>query len=221
MLYKEFLEATQENEEEYELPELLYFGALERLEDVQKDLSKLEDIKHVRRVIRLFLISWGMMTRVVGRENLDWKRLGDTLRNLEKDFAALRSKSFLSANLFSDETTSNAVKKIYSELDPIPYLGSPTTISKILHLLNPEIFLMWDNAIVNYYHKENRKINYSADGYLEFLKENQETILSALSEFGRDTGKPLSIIEKEIRIRHHNRTMAKIIDEYNWMIAHR
>ena len=125
MRYERFIEHVNEFEENYELTELVYFGAIERLKEVQKDCSKVDDVKHIQRVIKLFLISWGMMNRVVGRKNLKWKKLGETLRNLEKDFALLRDKRFLTVN-FNDKAISEAIRTIYGELDPIAYLGSPT-----------------------------------------------------------------------------------------------
>lgn len=216
MQYENFIETIDEFEEDYELIELLYFGAIERLRDVQKDVSKLDDLKHIQRIMKLFLISWGMMNRVVGRKNLDWKKLGETLRSLEKEFELLRDKKFLNID-FNDETLSHAIKTIYGKLDPIPYLGSPTTISKILHLLNPEIFVMWDNAIVNFYHEIDPDVDYSASGYLEFLKLTQKTIIVTLSKFERETEKSLDNIEAELRRKYQNKTTTKLIDEYNWM----
>jgi hypothetical protein len=216
MQYENFIETIDEFEEDYELIELLYFGAIERLRDVQKDVSKLDDLKHIQRIMKLFLISWGMMNRVVGRKNLDWKKLGETLRSLEKEFALLRDKKFLNID-FNDETLSHAIKTIYGKLDPIPYLGSPTTISKILHLLNPEIFVMWDNAIVNFYHEIDPDVDYSASEYLEFLKLTQKTVIVTLSKFERETEKSLDNIEAELRRKYQNKTTTKLIDEYNWM----
>ena len=127
------------------------------------------------------------------------------MRNLEKDFALLRDKRFLTVN-FNDKAISEAIRTIYGELDPIAYLGSPTAISKILHLLNPEIFVMWDNAIVNDYHKISRHVTYSANGYLEFLKETQKAVLTALSEFEKEIGKSLDAIEGELRGKYGNKT---------------
>jgi len=214
--YENFIETINEFEEDYELVELLYLGAIERLRDVQKDVSMLDDLKHIQRIIKPFLISWGMMNRVVGRENLDWKRLGGTLRSLKNEFASLRNKKFLKID-FKDETLSHAIETIYSKLDPIPYLGSPTTISKILHLLNPEIFVMWDNAIADFYHEIDPDVGYSASGYLEFLKLTQETVSATLGKSERETGKSLDKIEAELRNKYQNKTMAKLIDEYNWI----
>ncbi|MGD0994424.1 MAG: hypothetical protein ABR909_02740 [Candidatus Bathyarchaeia archaeon] len=220
MHYKEFVDTISDLEQEYELTELVYFGAIERLKDVQKDVSRLDDVKHVQRVMKLFLICWGM-NRVVRRKGVDWKRLADSIRKLEPEFTVLRNKRFLTPRLFEDKAVFDAIKKIYGELDSIPYLGSPTTLSKILHLLNPEIFVMWDNAIEREYHKLNRHIDYSANGYLEFLKDAQKGFLLILSEYHRETGKTIDVIEQELKSQHQNRTMTRLIDEYNWVTAKR
>jgi hypothetical protein len=216
MKYKELVDSTDKLEEEYDLTECIYFGAIEKLREIQNDLRKLDDVKDIRRVIKLFLINWGNMNRVVGREGLKWKQLGETLRSLENEFRMLRGRKFLTINL-NDATIAAAIKEIYSRLDPIPYLGSPTTISKILHLLNPEIFVMWDNSIVEKFHRMNHCINYTSEGYLEFLKVAQKEIKEALDERQKETGKSLDEIEQEICLRYKSKTLARIVDEYNWM----
>lgn len=220
MHYEELVDNVNIFEEEYELTELFYLGAIERLREVQNDVSKIDDIRHIRRVIKLFLIGWGMMNRVVGRQGLNWKKFGETLRSMEREFELLRDKKFLTIN-FDDKVISDAVITIYDKLDTFPYLGSPTTLSKILHLLNPEIFVMWDNAIEREYHRKNRHINYTAFGYLEFLRTTQKEILDALNERKNETGQTLGNIEKELRSKYKNKTTTKIIDEYNWIIVKR
>jgi len=218
MKYKDLIDNVSKLEEEYELTECIYFGAIEKLGEVQEDISKIDDVKHIRRIIRLFLINWGMMNRVVGRKDLEWKKLGETLRSLEKEFRELRDRKFLTTN-FNENTISNAIRTIYGKLDPFPYLGSPTTLSKILHLLNPEIFVMWDNEIVKEYKKRNFRVSTTAEGYLEFLKDAQKEIKEALNDYQKESGKQLDEIEKELRARRDNRTLARIVDEYNWMIT--
>jgi len=216
MRYRELIDKADKFEEEYELTECMYFGAIEKLKDVREDLGRLDDIKHIQRVIKLFLIQWGNMTRVVSRKGLDWKGFGVTLRSLEKEFGQIRGEKFITID-FNDPTIANAIKNMYSKLDPFPYLGSPTTISKILHLLNPEILVMWDNAIERRYHRMNQRVDYTPQGYLEFLKEMQKEIGQALEERKIETGQGLDVIEREIRSRYKNKTLAKIIDQYNWM----
>jgi hypothetical protein len=219
MKYKDLIDKVDKFEEEIELTECIYFGAIKGLKDAQVDLNKLDDIQHVRRIIKPFLIQWGNMGRVVGREGLDWKKLGKTLRGLEAEFAKLRNRKFIYTD-FKEEKFSIAIKEIYDELDIISYLGSPTAISKILHLLNPEIFVMWDNDIRKSYRKKNKCVLDTSEGYLEFLKEVQRELEEALEDRQRETGKGLGEIEQEIRIRYKHKTLARIVDEYNWITAH-
>jgi predicted nucleic acid-binding OB-fold protein len=218
MKYEDLVNVVDKFEQEIDLTECIYFGALIKLENVQQDLGKLDDVQHIRRVIKPFLVQWGMMGRVVGREKLEWEKLGKTLRSLEKEFKKLRGKRFLTVDF--DEFLSGSITTIYRELDDIPYIGSPTAISKILHLLNPEIFVMWDNDIRKNYKKKNKHIHDTPEGYLEFLKQTQKELKEAFEERQKQTGKNFDEIEKEIRGRYKNKTLARIIDEYNWPKAH-
>lgn len=215
MKYEDLVNVVDKFEQEMELVECIYFGALKKLENVHADLGKLDNVQDVRRVIKPFLVQWGIMGRVVGRKELEWERLGRTLRSLEEQFKNLRGKKFLTID-FDEEAVSSSIRTIYKELDNIPYIGGPTTISKILHLLNPEIFVMWDNDILKYYKKKNKRIRDSPEGYLEFLKEAQKELKEAFGERQKQTGKKFDEIEREIRGRYKNKTLAKIIDEYNW-----
>jgi hypothetical protein len=219
MKYDDLINKVDKIEEETELTECIYFGAIDKLEDVQKDLTKLDDVKHLRRVIKPFLIQWGMMGRVVGREGLDWVKLGLTLRSLETEFKELTDKR-LSTIDFGNAKISTAIKSIYEKLDPIAYIGSPTTVSKILHLLIPEVFVMWDNEIKKVYKKKNSRIRETPEGYLEFLKETQRELIEALDDRSKEVSKELDEIEQEIRYKYKNKTLAKIVDEYNWITAH-
>jgi len=219
MKYKELVEKVNELEEEYELTECIYFGAIENLTEVQEDVSKLDDVRHMRRVIKLFLTNWGNMNRVVSRDGLKWKELGETIRQSKKEFDELRKQRFISTE-FKEKTVSDAIKKIYGRIKKYPYLRGPTSMSKILHLLNPEIFVMWDEEIRKNYKKKNNLIRDTPEGYLEFLKENQKEILEALYDRQKEVGKGLEEIEQELTRKHGNRTLARIMDEYNWKIAH-
>lgn len=198
----DFLKYLQKNEEENWLAECIYFGALDALREVQKDLSKLDNEVHVERVLEPFLIQWGMMVRALARKDMDWAGLGHVLRNLEPHLKTLRGKSFLNVR-FDDRKTSKIIKEVYEELSSIKHVGA-TAVSKILHLMNPEIFVMWDEKICDMYNVEA-----SASGYLEFLSKNQRLLKDIFS--GRECS--------ELRSRYQNKTLAKLIDEFNWYIA--
>lgn len=197
----EVLNHLQKTEEENRLAECIYSGALKALCKVQKDVSGLSDL-HVVRVFKPFLIQWGMMARTLGRKKFNWTRLGRTLRNLEPHFKALRSKSFLHVN-FEDKEISENIQKVYRELSKIKHVG-PTAVSKILHLINPEIFVMWDEKIRDMYN-----VRGSAKGYLKFLSKNQRLLKDVFNEKECH----------ELRLKFGNKTMAKLIDEFNWYIA--
>lgn len=219
MKYKDLIDKVDKLEEEIELTECIYFGALEKLRNVKEDLGKLEDTQHIRRVIKPFLIQWGMMGRVAGREGLDWKKLGEILRSLEKEFGELRGKRFVLIN-FDEVKISSIIKNIYGKLRSVPYIGGLTSAPKILHLLNPEIFVMWDNDIRKLYKNKNNRIRDTPEGYLEFLKEVQRELKEALEDRQKETGKGLDETEQEIRSRYKHKTLTRIIDEYNWITAH-
>ncbi|MCJ7631706.1 hypothetical protein MUP77_04795, partial [Candidatus Bathyarchaeota archaeon] len=153
------------------------------------------------------------------RKGLNWRGLGEGLRSSEKDFGNLREERFQTIN-FKKDKISDSITTIYGKLDPLPYLGSPTTISKTLHALNPEIFVMWDTKIREKYRNKNSRVRDNPEGYLEFLKETQKEIRDALNDRKKETGKGLDEIEKEIRNKYKNITLAKIIDEHNWVAVH-
>ena len=217
-MYEEFVKKVNKLEQESELAECLYSKALEMIHEVQGDLRKIDDTRHVRRVIRPFLTQWGMMGRVVGRKDADWQRLGGVLRSLEGEFQKLRGKKLFTTNL-EDQEISSAVKTIYGKLRDIRYLGSPTTISKVLHLLNPELFVMWDKDIREKYRRKNHLVRDTPEGYLEFLKEVKKFLEEVLIEYQKATGKGLDEIDSELR-SNYKKTLSKLVDEYNWVEAH-
>jgi len=219
MRYDDLVEKVDELENDAELSECIYIGAMQRLENVRKDLRILDDVKHVRRVIRPFLIQWGMMSRVAGRQDLDWKTLGVIIRELESEFDKIRNSKLFTYD-FNNQTNSQTIRTIYSRIREIPYLGGQTSATKILHLFNPEIFVMWDIDILKDYNSRNSKVSSNPHGYVEFLKEVQKELRELLTEQSKKTGKKIEDIELELRKRYNNKTLARIIDEYNWKNAH-
>lgn len=84
----------------------------------------------------------------------------------------------------------DTVKEIYSMLSKVKgveYTGA----SKVMHLLNRELFVMWDKYVRDEYVPDT-----TSEDYLKFLKEMQEKF-------------------KDVTCSMSNRTFAKAIDEYN------
>lgn len=201
---EEVVRYIQKNEEENWLAECMYFGALKGLSGVKNDLSKIDDTVHIERVLRPFLIQWGMMAQPLARKGMKWAQLGTKLRKLELHFKALRKESLLLSK-FEDKYNSVHVREIYEELDSIKYVG-PTGVCKIMHLINPEIFIMWDKKI----REKIYNVEDSASGYLEFLGKNQRLLETVFNDEKK---------RNDLRSKFPNKTLAKLIDEFNWYIA--
>ncbi|MEM2111374.1 MAG: hypothetical protein QXX08_05800 [Candidatus Bathyarchaeia archaeon] len=84
------------------------------------------------------------MGRTVDREDLNREQLTEQLRKSNEVFRKLRGKSLLGIN-FDDKKTVDAIKEAYNSAKA-KYIGAGA-ISKVLHLLNPELFVMWDGDI--------------------------------------------------------------------------
>lgn len=222
MRFEEFRKRAEEFEKKYWLSECIYFKALENLEDVQENLNKLEQA-HVEEIIRLFLVNWAGMRRTVKRGDTEWSKLTERLRNSDEFFQKLRiSHNSFSEIVFGEEIVST-IKRVY-ESAKVKNIGS-TAISKILHLLNPELFVVWDDKIRTKY-----DVRGSANGYVEFLKKMQKEINEALLEEAKNKGCSRDEVARRIceelpskklgREFVRKKSLAKLIDEYNWILCH-
>lgn len=228
MLYKELVEKIKQNEEEYWFAEFVYFKALEQLEDVRRDVGKLKLKEHVLDVIRIFLLQWGQMARAIEREKspTDWDKLTKNIRSQKNAFQGLVGKDLLNINF--DEVAGD-IECIYNKLAEVRNIGATAT-SKILHLLNPDVFVMWDGEIIRTYRKKYDKVRANAKGYVEFLKAVQREVKEAIEEEAKRSGKSEKQIVEEICTNlpskklgpeYSRKSLAKLVDEYNWMLAHR
>ena len=219
--YQKLVDRIEKYEEKYGYEERIapwsYLKTIEKLKDVQRDLRKLDNTSHLYGVIKPFLKKWGKMARVVERaRDVDWKTLGKILQDLESGFQKLRGKKLHTMN-FNEKDVANTIRGIYGKRHLVRYLGGTTCISKILHVLNPEVFVMWDKRIRGRYKEKNFLVCETQDGYLEFLREAKNQIGEAFNDRQSKTGKSWDEIEHELRSRFDNKTLAKLVDEYNWI----
>ena len=84
---------------------------------------------------------------------------------------------------------------------------------------------MWDEDI-----RRKNGVGGSATGYLEFLKKMKEELKEALEEEAKRTGKSerevaericKELPSKKLGRGYDRKTLAKLIDEYNWWVVHR
>jgi hypothetical protein len=225
-MFQNFLDKIYSYEEDNELVDLLYFESLKRFAEVQADSRKTDEVKHIDQVLIPFLTNWGLMSRVVGRDDIRWTDITQELRNLEPQLRTLRGIDILSVDL-TDKQTVDSIITIYDKLRSFKQMGA-TTLSKTLHLLNPAVFIMLDGDILKYYKQLNPEIDDSGEGYLEFLRTSQKEVTETLNHIEKESGKQSGTMVKELCDKYPYcydktmmKTLAKFIDEYNWTVAPR
>lgn len=149
------------------------------LEDFKKlDLCNFpEDI--TIGIIKVFLINWGMLGRVLGRiEKKGWERkLSETLREKCETLEKFRKLSL--EDFKSEEELSKYKEQIKDCYKAIRNLIGPVGASKVLHLINPEFFPMWDENIRKKASEECKKpIEDSEEGYYRFMNCIRELLLN-------------------------------------------
>ena len=110
------------------------------------------------------------------------------------------------------------IKDIIIELfDEFSNVLGSTGASKALHLLIPNIFIMWDTKIREYY-----KLGDSASDYLQFLKTMQRVLNDILRSYMQEhnVGKEQALKQLlSIAYGDKTRPITKLLDEYNWIIC--
>jgi hypothetical protein len=90
------------------------------------------------------------------------------------DFEFFKEMRFETVDLSNKEIT-DKIKLIYaslSQFEGVRYVGA----TKIMHLLQPNFFMMWDTKIIEHYKKKTSRgyISTSPSGYVNFMKEMQK-----------------------------------------------
>ena len=116
-----------------------------------------------------------------------------------------------------DLSVFTGTERAFDTLTSLQYIG-PTTASRILAVLNPGFFVMWDSRIQKeYFHWEQR----NGHAYQEFIKEMRKSALSVVEDsrkYGIDD--PAGSISEDICQRPPF-TLAKFINDYVWLTVTR
>jgi hypothetical protein len=191
---------------ENELPERFYRMCLEEFSKV--DPCKVDE-KDIKRIVVPFLVNWGTMRRVVrGGKRSGWeKKIAEILRKNCKTF-----KEFQKIGLAQAKNLQKYQQKIEQIFRQIRSEVGPTATSKILHLISPKFFPMWDRNIRDAIKKEirikkiNLKIDESSTGYFNFMKLIQKLLQN-------------NPVFSQLSKKYHE-TPLKICDEYLWWETH-
>jgi hypothetical protein len=180
----------------------IYRPCLEEIKTVNLCEISEEDVKCS---VRVFLLNWGMMGRVLQR-NKGWEKpLARAIREICGNLEKFRKLSLEEADLSKYE---NDIRECYERIEEIV---KQIAAGKVLHLICPNFFPLWDNAIREKISKESYglggpQVGGSPAGYYKFMiiiqtfLNKNKTVLSKLS-------------------RRYDSANLKIIDQYLWNAA--
>jgi hypothetical protein len=116
--------------------------------------------------------------------------------SLKDDFKKLEFET-LENIVFTPENVT-IIKKIFEQLSSCPSKFVAT--SKLMHGINPHLFVMWDQGIYTHYGCKR-----DSTGYIKFMHLIQTELKEVM----------VSHTKEEI-IQQTGRSLPKLIDEYNW-----
>lgn len=117
------------------------------------------------------------------------------LRNTKNDFSSLSKEKLETINL-NNRSVFEKIKKIFISFARHKSIGI-TGASKAIHLINPQLFMMWDNEIRKNYHRYHRSLTNSesyerhscsnkpddaAKCYIEFMRTMQDIAKDILKQ---------------------------------------
>ena len=127
------------------------------------------------QAITLLLATWNFAYFRYILTSFDLDKFKKELERLEKtDLKFFDGQKFENIDL-NNEKVRNKIKKIYYVISNSGI--APVGATKVMYLLNPNVFVMWDNGIILHYRTKTKKdrktvgkINNSPEGYFNFMR---------------------------------------------------
>lgn len=193
----------KQSKDDWELSECVYFKCRDALRET--DLCQIT-VRDVRRQIRAFLQTWGNMGRVLNEKRYPkWEEeLAKAIREncrLLNDFRVKKLANIKEEDL---ESLKIDVEKCY---EIVRKQVAPTSASKVLHLIAPDFFPMWDGGI----RKKLAIRRANAEDYWEFMKKIKRSIENEkyngiLNRFSADDDKSiLKLFDEYLYVRSRNK----------------
>ncbi len=188
---------------------------LERLRVNTASLS----ISDVRWKLIGFLNQWGCRLR--DYDDTTARNLHKLIVQIQPQYCKFNGNSILDLPL-SNESLQDEIYQIFSVFlvypNPVYKNFGWTALSKTLHVINPELFPMWDAAIRLEYWSHDRSIDESGRGYIKFMIATQEIAGMLVAEFRNRFGREdlASFLSDRLQIGV-SQSLIKFIDEFNWV----
>lgn len=144
---------------------------------------------------KIIINKWGKC-----RVHIYDKKLRNALRAFNKKYKSVLDWKLSELLLWEQHDT---IVEIFNNfVDVLKYTGT----SKLLHILNPEFFMIWDVKVRHRY-----GCSENADGYFNFLYRSQKEIKEMLNSYKEDYRK----ISQRI-YEGKTKAILKLLDEYNY-----
>lgn len=182
------------------------FDQVESRTDFFSLSKKLIDNNFIIEGYLLLLTTWNFASFRYATKTFDIEMFRKTLIKLKPKFSKFQNENFRTINFANYENEICDVYDSLSSIKGIEYTGA----SKLMHLANPKVFVIWDGYIrgektIRYYSElkpklwERKKYKKDSSGYIEFLQDMQ-------------------LVYKDIKFKNNNiKTFAKAIDECNYV----
>lgn len=160
-----------------------------------------------------FLNHWGIM-----RKHFDVNQISKCITESKNNLDVFKKRRIETSKLLSLKDNIQDIFQKFQEST-----GSPVAASKVLHVLAPHFFVIWDNAIRAGYGcgiKYDKAIVRN-ETYYVFLARTQKELQIAIQSYA-DSHSIKNFVEAsdaliKVLCANRRKTLAKIIDEYNFM----
>ena len=205
MLYEEILRGCQEyhstpRNKNYDSRYILYFGFFK--DQAKWNCPNMIDKTEVDNLMRQFLNRLGC--------HMNYGLWRETLSSLQDVVPILKPLDGMTILTINDSADFDRVEKAYNRLTSVNGIGD-TIASKILHTINPTLFVMRDETI---FYDCNWN-SYAA----EFLPEMQQLTEKAVRQMEKQKNLSREKAIKYLMEHCKHNSLAKIIDEYNFVIS--
>ena len=197
-----------------------YVDYLQDKDQTKWDHPERLDIPEIEK-LRVFLNEkWRARMQMKDKDRDLKPDLKDALQNVLPHLNVLRGVTILSAD-FDDKKTYMLMTSAFDTVASYgPRKYESTATSKILHTINPELFVMWDTAIRGGYGLCEDNANTSTHwkregkGYVRYFLPRMQRLASlAIRQAKAVSNDPI----ESLKSPHCTHSVAKILDEYNYV----
>ena len=116
------------------------------------------------------------------------------------------------------------IEHCYARMAFPQYNLATVAASKVLHILRPSLFVMWDGPILSHYRNIDRAVSNTPAGYSAYLHHMKDMATQLTNSFHEaalnppaDANDTVAAYLSRHMLYNPPKTMAKYLDEFNWV----